>query len=92
MKPRLDQSLQVLGDAIRQDLRIVAPFEYADDSAASVPLRYVNNHLSHDREVFRDEAQRANWIIAMGVEASTDDHQFWAKHIGEFGQFCSKPF
>src|SRR6476661_3342096 len=69
-----------------QNGRIVTAFENTDNAAVGMHCRDVAHALGQLGEVFDLQAERANRIGAMTVEAGANENQLWPKASSEFFQ------
>src|SRR4051794_8597778 len=69
-----------------QNGRIVTAFKNAHHSTAAVNGRHIAHDLGQLGKVLNLQAERADRVGAMTVEASTDENQLWPKASSEFFQ------
>ena len=71
------------GDAAGQDGDVVAPLEHAHDPPAGVRLGDRDDLLGQDLEVLDFQAQVADRVLGVGVEARADQDQLGPDAVGQ---------
>jgi len=69
------QFFQVGLDGLGQGFQVVASLQAADQPPLAVRVGHLQYQPGQFREVFRLQAQRADWIAAVGVEAGAEQHE-----------------